>query len=108
MGLKYRENANAPWHELEVLRGPKGNTPVRGTDYWTDADKTEIVDEVIAEIESTTHNHSASVITGGTFGGEVSANSNGQTAENSVLRNSKLVSVDTTPTANGEIYWTYE
>ena len=29
-------------------QGPAGYTPVRGTDYWTDADKQEIIDAVIA------------------------------------------------------------
>lgn len=28
--------------------GEDGYTPVRGTDYWTDADKTEIISEVLA------------------------------------------------------------
>lgn len=28
--------------------GPAGYTPVRGTDYWTDADKQEIINAVIA------------------------------------------------------------
>jgi hypothetical protein len=28
--------------------GPAGYTPVRGTDYWTEADKTEIVNAVLA------------------------------------------------------------
>lgn len=32
--------------------GADGHTPVKGQDYWTDADKQEIVDEVIAEIPS--------------------------------------------------------
>lgn len=30
--------------------GANGETPVRGTDYWTDADKKEIVDDVIESI----------------------------------------------------------
>ena len=28
------------------LKGDKGDTPVKGTDYWTEADKAEIVDEL--------------------------------------------------------------
>lgn len=39
----------------EGIQGPNGadgHTPVKGTDYWTDADKQEIVDEVIAGIPS--------------------------------------------------------
>ena len=30
--------------------GADGHTPVKGTDYWTDADKTEIVNDVLANI----------------------------------------------------------
>ena len=32
--------------------GVNGTTPVRGTDYWTAADKQEIIDEVLAAIPS--------------------------------------------------------
>lgn len=32
--------------------GPAGYTPVKGTDYWTDEDKAEIVASVLAEFES--------------------------------------------------------
>lgn len=53
------------------------------------------------------HNQAASTITAGTFAGQVVANSSGQTYSTSLLRNSKLVSSDTNPTVNGEIFWTY-
>lgn len=33
--------------------GADGKTPVKGTDYWTEADKKEIIDEVVAEINTT-------------------------------------------------------
>lgn len=33
--------------------GADGVTPVKGTDYWTEADKQEIVDEVVAELGTT-------------------------------------------------------
>lgn len=33
-------------------KGDKGDTPVRGTDYWTESDKTEIVNSVLAQIEN--------------------------------------------------------
>ena len=163
--------------------GADGYTPVKGTDYFTEADKQEIVSDVLeampessdvfvatygvttydevyeafvtnkrpvmvvdgeyafwcaqynpgAELflflgkyESTTRmfkrslypsgwSDSSSVyyvhpgyISGGTFGGEVAAVSSGQTPGTSLLRNSKLVSADTTPTVNGEIFWTYK
>lgn len=54
-----------------------------------------------------THNQAASTITGGTFAGEVAAAASAQTPGNSLLRNSALVIADTTPTNNGEIFWTY-
>ena len=31
-------------------KGPSGYTPVRGVDYWTETDKTEIVKEAIAAL----------------------------------------------------------
>lgn len=51
---------------------------------------------------------SANRIMGGTFTGQVAANSSRQTPSVSCLRNSKIVSADTNPTANGEINWTYK
>ena len=30
--------------------GKDGHTPVKGTDYWTDADKQEIIDSVLAAL----------------------------------------------------------
>ena len=45
---------------------------------------------------------------GGTFTGTVKAAGEGyQAPGTSMLRNTKLVSSDTTPTVNGEIFWTY-
>lgn len=44
---------------------------------------------------------------GGTFTGSVYASDNDQSYSSSLLRNSKLVSSETTPTYNGEIYWVY-
>ena len=44
---------------------------------------------------------------GGTFTGTIKAGSSYQSYSTSLLRNSKLVSSDTTPRVNGEIYWTY-
>ena len=54
------------------------------------------------------HNQAASTITAGTFAGQVVANASGQAVGTSLLRNSKLVSTETTPTVNGEICWTYQ
>lgn len=39
---------------IELTPGPQGDpgyTPVKGTDYWTEEDKSEIVDDVLANIE---------------------------------------------------------
>lgn len=56
-----------------------------------------------------THSHFANEIYAGTFSGYVRANANGQAnVGDSCLRNTKLVSTDTTPTVNGEINWTYK
>lgn len=79
-----------------------------GTDYdveWiTPIDvysKTE-VDTIVGNL-----NQAADNITAGTFAGQVVANSSAQAPGTSLLRNSKLVNADTTPTVNGEIFWTY-
>lgn len=69
--------------------------------------KSEITD-FPSSMTPTAHNQAASTITAGTFAGQVVANSGGQTPGTSLIRNSKLVSADTNPTANGEICWTYE
>lgn len=64
------------------------------------------VEQIGAAKES--HNQAASTVTAGTFAGQVVANASGQTPGASLLRNSKLVSADTNPTVNGEIFWTYK
>lgn len=46
-------------------------------------------------------------IAGGTFTGAAYAGSSVQTPGTSMLRNSKLVSAEETPTVAGEIFWTY-
>lgn len=38
---------NLPFLELTGEKGDDGYTPVKGTDYWTDEDKNEIVSAVI-------------------------------------------------------------
>ena len=45
--LKVRENANSPWHLIDVLVGPAGHTPIKGTDYFTQED----IDYIVAEVE---------------------------------------------------------
>lgn len=44
----------------------------------------------------------------GTFAGAVVAHESSQSPDLSLLRNSKLMATETSPTHNGEIYWTYE
>lgn len=36
------------------LKGDKGDTPVKGTDYWTEADKAEIVADTLAALPTWT------------------------------------------------------
>ena len=36
--------------EILTLKGEKGDTPVKGKDYFTEADKTEMVNEVLAAL----------------------------------------------------------
>lgn len=47
----------------------------------------------------------ASKISAGTFAGAVVANSAGQAPGTSLVRNSKIVAAEATPTVNGEIFW---
>lgn len=35
---------------VPAVQGPKGDAPVKGTDYWTAADKAEIVADVLAAL----------------------------------------------------------
>lgn len=56
---------------------------------------------------ATTHKHSANDVLAGTLAGQVVANSAGQNPDTSLLRNSRLVSVETIPTVEGEICWVY-
>ena len=35
---------------IPAIKGVDGNTPARGTDYWTAADKQEIVNDVLAAL----------------------------------------------------------
>lgn len=53
------------------------------------------------------HNQAASTITAGTFAGQVVAKAGYQAPGTSLLRNTKLVASETTPTNEGEIFWTY-
>lgn len=50
----------------------------------------------------------AATITDGTFAGYVAANTQYQAPASMLLRNSKLVTTETSPSNNGEICWIYE
>ena len=39
--------------EFKGEKGDKGDTPIKGTDYWTDTDKQEIVDDTVEAIQPT-------------------------------------------------------
>ena len=54
------------------------------------------------------HHHFPSDIKSGTFASYVKANASNQDPATSLIRNSALVSADTNPTVNGEIFWTYK
>ena len=117
--------------------GEDGKTPVKGEDYFTEEDKAEIVEAVIAaggggsatievngilkgdgtgavvaaeagvDYAAAEHTQSADTITAGTLAGEVKANASNQTYSTYLLRNSRLASTDQTVSTNGEICWTY-
>lgn len=41
------KDSNGEWQYATTASGEKGDTPIRGVDYWTAADKQEIVSEVL-------------------------------------------------------------
>ena len=46
------------------LKGDPGHTPVRGTDYWTAADKAEIVTQAVSETEADLNRFGLSIVNG--------------------------------------------
>lgn len=50
--LRFRDPATNEWKEITTIMGPAGPagadgyTPIKGTDYFTEADKTELVADV--------------------------------------------------------------
>lgn len=53
MSVLYVRDENGNFKEMKTLQGPKGDpgsTPERGVDYWTEADKTEIVSNVLTAL----------------------------------------------------------
>ena len=46
--------AEKPYLNLVLPRGANGKTPVKGTDYWTESDKAEIVADTLAALPTWT------------------------------------------------------
>lgn len=42
--------ADMPAVDPVNVKGPKGDTPIKGTDYWTDADRQSMVNDVVAAL----------------------------------------------------------
>lgn len=100
------KNATAHSASGEIIEGTMPIDNVRyGEQSLTDAQKQQARTNIGAVAES--HSQDASTITAGTFAGQVVANSSGQTPGTKLIRNSKLVSAEETPTVNGEICWVY-
>lgn len=77
------------------------------SDTSTNPVQNKVIKTELDKKAASSHNQAAGTITAGTFAGAVVAGASNQAPETSLLRNSKLVSSDTTPTNNGEIFWTY-
>lgn len=45
--LKFKDPQTNEWKEIITI---SGKTPEKGVDYWTDADKQEIINSVLAEL----------------------------------------------------------
>lgn len=49
--VKHYNQETKQWEYADIASdGTPGYTPVRGTDYWTEADKAEIVEDVISRL----------------------------------------------------------
>lgn len=44
--IKYRSGPDAEWQEIQGIKGDKGDTPVKGVDYYTEAEKNELIQEI--------------------------------------------------------------
>ena len=77
------------------------------SDTSTNPVQNKVIKTELDKKAASSHNQAAGTITAGTFAGAVVAGASNQAPGTSLLRNSKLVSSDTTPTNNGEIFWTY-
>ena len=48
--LYIKDQQTNQWIPIETIKGPKGDTPILGIDYWTEADKQYIINEVLAAL----------------------------------------------------------
>ena len=48
--LKIRNQVTGEWEEITAIKGADGHTPARGVDYYTEADKQEMVQLVLAAL----------------------------------------------------------
>jgi hypothetical protein len=103
-GITPHIGANKNWWIGNTDTGIKAEGTVDAEHKHTISDITDFP----TEMTPTAHNQAASTITAGTFAGQVVANSGAQTPGTALLRNSKIVSADITPSNNGEICWTYK
>ena len=95
----YYDLNNTPSIYTDVVR-------YSATQSLSTSQKTRARSNIDAAVSS--HTHNASTITAGTFAGQVVANASAQSPNTSLLRNSRLVNTEATPSNNGEIYWMYE
>ena len=119
--LKIKKNGE--WTAVGTgMQGPKGDTPVIGTDYWTDADKAYVIDDIKGSL--TPADIGALNKNGDTMSGDlhyyghmyINRNNGGwaKTVGNDLdpnvpkLRNSSLNAADTVPAEDGTICWTYK
>jgi len=112
----YTNMTNAAFNEICVLE------VIPYTDDWVLQRQTRLTDgktfcryfssgttwSAWYSVLTTLHKPTPADITAGTFSGYVAANASGQHYGTGLLRNTKLVSADTTPTVDGEIFWTYK
>ena len=110
--VKQYSASNPPPYPVTSVNGKTGAVSLAAGDVGASATghkhtTTEITD-FPSEMTPSQHYQSAETITKGRFGGQVIANSSGQAVGTPLLRNSMIVSSDTDPDVNGEIYWTYK
>lgn len=48
--ISWKNDGNLPNPEPVKIKGEDGYTPVKGTDYWTETDKAEMVAEVLSAL----------------------------------------------------------